>query len=163
MNLASNSLCAFRAFTLEWALEDAGGPIVAKVSSNILRAQLRSCPGRVDFFPACCVLWSWQGPACSSLSVERVGGWVGWLVDVGWFSVPFFPLPFSLLLVFSLSDPERALQLAASLFFFIPPPAPSLLTGNETQTPSEAGSGFYKAPLPPTAFVREQQLLQLCP
>lgn len=159
MNLASNSLCAFRAFTLKWALEDAGGPIVAKVSSNILGAQLRSCPGRVRVFPAGCLRWSWQGPA---VSAQR-GGWVGWLVGVGWFSIFFF----SLLLVFSLSDPERALQLAASLPFFFPPPPPAqlpaFLTGNETQTPSETSSGFYKAPLPPTAFVREQQLLQLCP
>lgn len=48
-------------------------------------------------------------------------------------------------------------------FFFLSPQLPAFLTGNETQTPSETGSGFYKAPLPPTAFVREQQLLQLCP
>lgn len=47
------------------------------------------------------------------------GGWVGWLVDVGWFSFFFF----SPLLVFLLSDPERALQLAASLLFFPQLPA----------------------------------------
>lgn len=47
---------------------------------------------------------------------------MGWLVGVGWFSIFFF----SLLLVFSLSDPERALQLAASLPFFFPPPPPPL-------------------------------------
>jgi len=46
---------------------------------------------------------------------------VGWLVDVGWFSFLFFFL--SPLLVFSLSDPERALQLAASLLS--PPQLPA--------------------------------------
>lgn len=52
--------------------------------------------------------------AGTCLFQPQCGGWVGWLVDVGWFS---FFFPFSLLLVFLLSDPERALQLAASLLF----------------------------------------------
>lgn len=43
------------------------------------------------------------------------------------------------------------------------PPALSLLTGNGAQTPSERASGSHKAPLPPTAFVHEQQVLQTHP
>lgn len=73
VHLASNSLCALRAFTLRWALEDAGGPIAAKVSSNILRAQLRSCPGRDDFSAV-----ELQGRACLSPSAQ--GGRLAGLV-----------------------------------------------------------------------------------
>lgn len=108
VHLASNSLCALKAFTLKWALEDAGGPIAAKVSSDILRAQLRSCPWRDDFSAVELAGMCLPQPQRAGW----VARWVGGLL-IFFFLIISFPL---LLLVSSLSDPEQRCSSALPCF-----------------------------------------------